>query len=385
MTTNGGVAESEVQSRLDRLQAQMQARGIDRLVVTDRQNFEYLTGFKSLFWASATRPYFALVSRGEEGVRVIASLAEERNAARAPSPCRFHFYALFIDDAIRTLSSALAETGPFPGGIAIDYGDEMFGRGSLALLDALSAFGRLQPGHDLLWSLRTVKSAHEIEVKRRVHKIATDSFFAAFANLRVGHTEKQFARSIAIEALTRGADGFDFLPVRFGRSDFAYPQPPSDKALQRGDFIWADLDFIVDGYHSDVNRIAKAGAVTARENEIYRFVRQLTLQTAAFVKPGMTCGAVAAHYETLFAEGPIMGEYAGSGRIGHGSGLGLTEPPSLMSSSKDIIREGMVLHIEPKIESDGGVFQVEEAFVVRADGIEFLSDLSPEELPSLEC
>jgi hypothetical protein len=41
----------------------------------------------------------------------------------------------------------------------------------------------------------------------------------------------------------------------------------------------------------------------------------------------------------------------------------------------------MVLHVEPRSEVAGGVFQVEEVFVVREKGIEFLSNLSPAILP----
>lgn len=384
MTTNAlDMLSEEICSRLNRLKAAMQERDVDAVVITDRANFEYLTGFRSLFWASATRPYFALVLRSDAVIHVFASRAEERNAISAPPSCQFHFYPLFLADAIVELGQVIRTSLPRPERIAIDYGKDMFGRGSLDLVRAVSSDATLVEADDLMWSVRLLKSEYEIEIKRRAHKVATDSFFSALRALKIGDTEKEFSRTIAIEMLHGGAENFDFLPVRFGKSEFAYPQPPSDRRLERDDFIWVDLGCIVDGYHSDVNRIAKAGKVTERENEIYKFVRDLTIQTAEFVRPGMLCSEVAAHYDLLFSKGPIKDNYAGSGRFGHGSGVGLTEPPSLMKESSEIIRPGMILHVEPKIETNTGVFQIEEAFVVRDNGIEFLTELAPPLLPSL--
>jgi len=41
----------------------------------------------------------------------------------------------------------------------------------------------------------------------------------------------------------------------------------------------------------------------------------------------------------------------------------------------------MILHLEPKLERAGAVFQFEEIIYVGEAGSEFLSDLSPEQIP----
>ncbi len=43
-----------------------------------------------------------------------------------------------------------------------------------------------------------------------------------------------------------------------------------------------------------------------------------------------------------------------------------------------MIRPGMILHVEPKLERGEGVFQFEECIYVREDGVEFLTPLCPE-------
>jgi len=95
----------------------------------------------------------------------------------------------------------------------------------------------------------------------------------------------------------------------------------------------------------------------------------------------MTCGDVFEAFERLWREAGLPPSYGLVSRIGHGGGLDVTEPPSISKANPEIIRPGMILHLEPKLEIDGAVFQFEEVVYVRDDGIEFLSDLSPERIP----
>jgi Xaa-Pro dipeptidase len=101
------------------------------------------------------------------------------------------------------------------------------------------------------------------------------------------------------------------------------------------------------------------------------------------IRPGMPAKNVLREFDRLWNPGAFGKPYGSAARIGHGSGIGLTEPPSLMESSQETIQAGMVLHLEPKIETDTGVFQVEEVFVVRDNGVEFLSDIAPPDLPTV--
>ena len=70
-----------------------------------------------------------------------------------------------------------------------------------------------------------------------------------------------------------------------------------------------------------------------------------------------------------------------SGRMGHGSGLEITEPPSVGAHDHTILRSGMVIHIEPKMILPYGFFQLEEAVVVTEGGFEYLTPPAPARLP----
>jgi Xaa-Pro aminopeptidase len=70
------------------------------------------------------------------------------------------------------------------------------------------------------------------------------------------------------------------------------------------------------------------------------------------------------------------------GRLGHGVGLQLTEPPSNRPGDGTVIREGMVLTIEPGMAyAPGRMIVHEENVAITADRAELLTARAPRELP----
>jgi Xaa-Pro aminopeptidase len=373
---------TELAQRNARIRALLERDGLDALIVTNKETFEYFTGYRSLFWVSAARPFFAILSTAADSPMVICAAIESRNAQYNPGDCAFRFYNGFIDDALANLKAALTDLLPSQPRLAIDYGEELFGRGSLALIETLQAIGNPHPlveaGH-LVWELRCIKSEYEIARKREACRIATDAFFRELPHLQIGQSEQQFSQALSGTMLRMGAESIDWLPVRFGTGQFPGTRHPTARRLDPDDFLWTDMGCGYEGYISDLSRVAKAGDPTREQEAEYKRIRDLTLAFASAVRAGMTCDDIAREFEHL-ASG-TRSEKGPAGRLGHGSGLSLTEPPSIMVGAQTVIQEGMILHVEPRSEAASGVFQVEEVFVVRANGIEFLSDIAPASLP----
>ena len=70
------------------------------------------------------------------------------------------------------------------------------------------------------------------------------------------------------------------------------------------------------------------------------------------------------------------------GRMGHGLGMQLTEEPSLMPGDSTVLRPGMVLILEPSVETAPGCIMVQEENILITEH-QLLSHRAPPELPVL--
>jgi len=70
------------------------------------------------------------------------------------------------------------------------------------------------------------------------------------------------------------------------------------------------------------------------------------------------------------------------GRMGHGLGIQLTEYPSLMLNDETVLKENMVITIEPSMSYGEGLMMVHEENICIRDGKpELLTKRAAEELP----
>ena len=97
-------------------------------------------------------------------------------------------------------------------------------------------------------------------------------------------------------------------------------------------------------------------------------------------KPGATTGDVWLAINKIIEDKKLIKNNVG--RLGHGLGLQLTEPPSHSFKNETKILENMVLTIEPGLEYLPGKLMVhEENILVTKDGPQLLTTRAPKELP----
>ncbi|TPM14811.1 M24 family metallopeptidase [Mesorhizobium sp. B2-3-5] len=375
------VPVSELARRLAAVRREMDRDGVDVLVLTDQKNVDYFTDYRTLSWGYHSRPLFLLID--QQDIRVIANRIESRNLESRPRAFAIVYYSGYLAEGARAIVDEVRARDPSATARgAVDYGQDMAGRGSLEIVDGLRAQGhRLASASDLLWRTRMIKSPFEADLKRVSFAIVNAAFDDAVSQARLGITEIELCRQIQARIIMNGAERADPIAMTFCRGEFNYGRPPGLNALQAGQYVWTDFRSTYGGYPADRNRIARGGAPENWELEAYARTRALTAALASSVRPGMTCGDIFGAFERLWTDAGLPPAYGLVSRIGHGGGLDVTEPPSISKDNPEIIRPGMILHLEPKLEIDGAVFQFEEVIFVRDQGIEFLSELSPEQLP----
>lgn len=163
------------------------------------------------------------------------------------------------------------------------------------------------------------------------------------------------------------------------------PWGPSNRPLESGDFLLADLALNWAGYHGDVARTYVIGDATPAQREWFQSVLAIHEAARDAIAPGVLAEepyfAAYDRAEELDVADWLCG-YAEmqAPYIGHSIGLEADEEPTLMKGNTTELRTGMVLTIEPKlIHPDRGTVVLEDDYLVTTDGPERLST-TPQEL-----
>jgi Xaa-Pro dipeptidase len=376
------VPSDELQTRLAKIRKQMDLDGLDAIVLSDKKNIQYFTDFFTLSWAYKARPVFAVITANS--LVLIGSLAEAKNVKLKSRVFTAEYYDGYMVEAVTLISDTIKKACKGAVRVGIDYGQDMMGVASLELIDALgkvAASGKVQSAVKTLWRVRLIKSPFEAELKRTAFAIVNEAFDLAIADARLGMPEFELYQRMQAQIFLNGAESGDQIAMLFSKGDFAYGRPPSTRKLEPGHYVWTDFRATYGGYPADRNRTARAGEPEQWERETYTVMRNLTHGLCRSVRAGMTCADVYANFEKMWVEMKPGKLYGAVSRIGHGGGMDVTEPPSLSRTDQEVIRPGMILHIEPKLEHDGAVFQFEEVIYVREEGVDFLSALSPAKIP----
>ncbi|MCL2513556.1 MAG: aminopeptidase P family protein [Oscillospiraceae bacterium] len=219
-------------------------------------------------------------------------------------------------------------------------------------------------------AMRAVKSAEEIKFMREAQEIAETAFFHILDYIETGMTEKEIAIELEYFMFKNGAEKISFGTIAVSGVNSAFPHgTPTDKKIEKGDFLTLDFGAVVNGYHSDMTRTVAVGEPGGEKKEIYSLV--LKAQEAALegLKEGLSCKEADARARNIIAEAGY-GENFGHG-TGHGVGLEVHESPTVSSKSEEteILEEGNVITVEPGIYLPGkfGV-RIEDMAVIKDDG-----------------
>ena len=173
--------------------------------------------------------------------------------------------------------------------------------------------------------------------------------------------------------LKNGADALSFDTIAVSGKNSSMPHGvPTDKKIEKGDFITMDYGAVCDFYHSDMTRTVAVGEVSSKQIEVYETVLKAQEEAFRVMKAGVPCKDVdKAARDTIVNAG--YGEYFGHG-LGHGVGVEIHELPSLNPSSGAILEVGNIVTNEPGIYLPGefGV-RIEDMALITEDGYENLT------------
>ena len=220
---------------------------------------------------------------------------------------------------------------------------------------------------------RMIKSEPELAIMRRGSEILDSAFDYICSRISPGMTEREAALELEIYLLNQGAEEAAFRFIVASGIRGALPHGvASVKRLVSGELVTFDFGAVFEGYATDMTRTVALGKVSQRSNKIYDIVKEAHEEAAIIAKAGLRAKEVDAAARGIIEQAGY-GEYFGHG-LGHGVGLETHEQPVLNPSSATVLREGMVVTIEPGIYIPGwGGVRIEDMVAVTNGGVEMLT------------
>jgi Xaa-Pro dipeptidase len=362
MTNPPPITLVERQARLAALRTQMDAAGVQAVLLGATSSLRYFTG---LVWHPSERLCGAIVHVDGRLEYVCPRFELDKVAGIVGVPGEIatweeheNPYALVAD-----------RMGP-AGRLAVDDQIALF-----MFLGLRRALGdeRLADAGPLINRLRRAKSPAEIALMTRAKAITIEVHRRAWQSLTPGVLTSEVTRFIdAQHRLLNGGTGSSFCIVSFAE-DTALPHGgETDRALAEGDMVLIDTGTTLDGYNSDITRSYVFGEATPRVRRIWDIEKEA--QAAAFSAAvlGKPCESVDDAARAVLVRHGLGPDYQLPGtphRTGHGIGLDVHEAPNLVRGDATPLEVGMCFSNEPMIVVPG-VFGVrlEDHFHMTAAG-----------------
>jgi Xaa-Pro dipeptidase len=373
--------------RHGRLQGQLEAQGLDGLVLLGTTAVAYATGANVPGADSARAALMrsvAMVVRGDDAPHLFTPYPE---GAPPEIPADHLHGPLYpdLDDSAARVGSALADLWASGAKLGLDEQPHPLSRAldGYTVVSSAAAMG----------AVKLCKTADELACIRRAQHINELAMADVQPLLRPGVRQTDLSAVLLRRIFELGAtsNGIDpiwqaMAPTRAAgpwttHGDVAFPTASSDEVLREGDVVWVDSGLHYEGYASDFGRTWIVGAEvqpTARQRAQYHRWRAVMDAVLAICKPGVTAlelgrAAIAANDGTK----PWIEHFY----LAHGVGTDSAEMPLIGTDLGEAFDEammlapGMVLVLEPVIWDDGAAgYRSEDIYAITDDGWECLSD-----------
>lgn len=231
----------------------------------------------------------------------------------------------------------------------------------------------------IIKDMRAVKNEKELSLIKAAQKLTDDTFNYIISRITEGRTEREVMLDMEFYMRKLGSEGvsFDFIVVS-GKNSSLPHGVPTDKKIERGDFITMDFGAVVGGYRSDMTRTVALGNISDEQKNVYETVLKAQLAGIAAVKAGAVCRDVDKVARDIIYSAGFEGCF-GHG-LGHSVGVEIHESPAFNTRCETVLKAGTIMTVEPGIylENKYGV-RIEDMVYVTENGCIDITE-SPKEL-----
>lgn len=374
------ITEAERNLRICRIQAVMQERGIDAMLITSHINILYLIG--SVFIGAVYIPMQGNTSRF---IRRPQTLCSDLEA-----------YAIRKVEQIKDIISL-----PSGATIALEESEQTYS--DILRLQNLFTDCRFVDATALLRHVRRIKTEVEIAQIRKITAHHSELMAMLPSLYRTGMTDLEYQHVIEYKMRQMGSIGifrcfgmdmeifmgslltgdnadapspYDF--ALGGSGTDAFPLGANGSPLRNGQSVMLDMAGNFGIYLSDITRTHAIGKLPAEAYRLHELSREIHRRFMQAAKPGVSCAELykQAHrmVQTAQATDYFMGHTQQAQFVGHGVGMQINELPVLTPRSQDVLAVGMVIALEPKFVLPGiGGVGVENTYLITGQGAELLT------------
>lgn len=362
--------------RIAKLQQYMLEEGLDAFLISTQGSIFYLSGAA---YVPEERPFFIIV-RPEGAPSFVVPFLELEHMRKVEGlgeiSTYFEFPSVQGENWYDRLNSMLGKDVRV--GIEPDL--------SVAKA-ALLKVKEVVPS-DIIARLRMIKTPDELEAIKAAAKVTDEGMKRLHHGLYVGQSVIETvmpAKKLQTGVIAAG--DYDYVNCSFLTAGWPAPKssqphsvPDFHTEMGKGPIVLMSYNRI-NGYAAECERTVFLGEPSEQERRLYDIVMEARSLALHMVKPGTRCSDIDLATQEFFKSKGYGDNIIH--RTGHGIGLGNHEQPWLSVGSEDVLRENMVISIEPALYfSEIGGFRHSDTVLVTKDGFELLTKY-PDGLKSL--
>jgi Xaa-Pro aminopeptidase len=273
-------SRAEYDRRAALVRAEMEARGVDVLILDEQEALAWVIGF------DVTENLYrcCLLPRSGDPVMVVRALDEApfRDRSWVPDAAPFLDWDGPIDRLVRTVN----ERGWSNAAIGLDMNSYCMPAGRFAVIRAALASVRWIDFAGVTQRLRLIKSAEEIAVLRRAAAIADQAILDAIAAIKPGGTDRDASAAAAASFVRQGAENHRVGRISAGSGWGFLHADLADRTLAEGDVVHLELCPRVHGYTARVMRPAVVGRASEDQQRVARVLIAAQDAQIAAMRPG---------------------------------------------------------------------------------------------------
>jgi len=367
--------------RLEKVLKSMRRDGLDALVVTRRQDVQYLTGYR---YRGVSFPIACVITEGSQPQVVIPDV-QELVTSRESLMGKIRPYS---DSPIEgwsrtrggafweTITGLLRELGQAGGMIGLQH-DWLSVREFEKLKVSLPEAG-FKDFSQALWELRYFKDAAEIDAILQAIAIGEIGIRTALEIVAAGKSEEE--TSLEIEGAMRRAGG-QLHGIRAGvvsgeNARLPFVQSGTGR-ISREDLIVLDMTVSHQGYFCEVARTIHLGTPSRKQRRLFDYVMNASRNIHKQLRPKSSVKD--ASEKIMKKLGRAFPSDVLVQPFGNSIGLDLYEPPYLTPDGDVSMGENMVFSIHPTAFVEGiGAAKIADVVKISSSGCENLTTIARE-------